>query len=406
MENENLRKILFVDDEQNILSGLKRMLRSMRKELDMHFVDSGPAALELMETEIFDVIVSDMRMPGMDGAQLLSEVKVHYPHTIRIILTGQADEEAILRTIGITHQFLAKPCDLEVLKTVIRRSCSLHTLLVDEELKRVISGIGRLPSLPGLYNRLQEALRKPEVTADEIGEIIESDIAMSAKILQLANSSFFGVLKSVETPARAVKLLGLDTVKVLVLSLEVFSEFDSDEETIMTIHDLYDHSVMVAHCAKLIAQAATNDEEIITNSFIAGLLHDIGRLVLISKMGDQYREVITYAQDQEITLFEAENRVLQASHAEVGAYLVGLWGFNGSVIEAVGFQGRLGDYPGASFNAALAVHVANIAYYHHKQDEIIGSSVVLNEDYLSLNTTSEQVEKWLSLCGDYLESVE
>lgn len=405
MEQEALRKILFVDDEQNILLGLKRMLRSMRKSLDMHFAESGHAALELMAKEKFDVIISDMRMPGMDGAELLAEVKKLYPHTIRIILTGQADEDSILRTVGVTHQFLAKPCDPELLKTIIKRSCSLHDLLSNGELKNIISSIGQLPSLPKLYQQLQGALRNPEITADEIGQLIEQDMAMSAKILQLVNSSFFGLVKRVETPGRAVKLLGLDTIKILVLSLEIFSEL-KDDTSLLSSESLYSHSMVVAQCAKLIASDATDDEEVIANSFIAGLLHDIGKLVLLSKMKDDYISALSLAHEEQISLLEAEKKTFDATHHGVGAYLVGLWGLNGSIVEAIGFHGRIEDYPGELFNAALAVHFANIAYYEYFGDKQIGSPLQANEEYIARSGLTDKVTKWLQLCYEYIDKLE
>src|SRR5262245_37814840 len=100
-----MKKILFVDDEPNVLQGLERMLRSMRHEWEMQFAMSGPAALERLAEQTFDVIVSDMRMPGMTGAQLLTEVSQRHPHIVRIILSGQADQEDILRSVGPTHQY-------------------------------------------------------------------------------------------------------------------------------------------------------------------------------------------------------------------------------------------------------------------------------------------------------------
>ena len=402
MESDVKRRILFVDDEQNILEGLRRMLRSMRHELDMSFVDSGAAALELMDTQSFDVIVSDMRMPSMDGAQLLTEVKERAPHTIRIILTGQADEDSILRTVGVTHQFLAKPCKPDRLKEVIKRSCSLHDLLNNGDLKNVISGIGQLPSLPDLYNKLQAALSEPDVTTEEVGAIIEQDMAMSAKILQLVNSSFFGLLQRVETPSRAVKLLGLDTIKVLALGLEIFSEMKA-ERGIVTAGKLWTHSVAVANCARLVATEAGADHETVVNSFIAGLLHDIGQLIMISEMGEEYDKVLDLVSGGEVLLSEAEKQVFKATHCDIGAYLMGLWGFNGSVVEAIGFQNRLQDYPPGSFNAALAVHIANIVYYHTYPEMLIGSPLAMNEEYLALSGLSTEADHWVTICADYLK---
>lgn len=142
------KSILFVDDEPNILSGLKRMFRSLRQEIDLYFAESGQEALDLMAEHPVDVIVSDMRMPGMDGATLLALVQERFPHAIRIMLTGQADEESILRTVGVVHQFITKPSDPETLGKVLERACALQDLMKNEQLKSLVSSLGKLPSVP------------------------------------------------------------------------------------------------------------------------------------------------------------------------------------------------------------------------------------------------------------------
>ena len=103
-------RVIFIDDEPNILSGLKRILRPLRNEWQMEFKDGGQAALESLAETPCDVVVSDMKMPGMDGAQLLSAVKDQYPNSIRIALSGETDSHMIYRCVQHAHQYLAKPC--------------------------------------------------------------------------------------------------------------------------------------------------------------------------------------------------------------------------------------------------------------------------------------------------------
>lgn len=248
------KSILFVDDEPNILAGLKRTFRTLRNTMELTFLESGQAALDFMDTHAVDVIVSDMRMPNMDGATLLTTIQQRFPHVIRIMLTGQADEESILRTVGVVHQFIAKPSDPESLKRTLERSCALQDILNNEHLKTLAASIGVLPSLPSLYARLQHAIKQPESSLAEIGEIIEQDLAMSAKILQLVNSSFFGFFKNIDSPSRAVSLLGLDTVKALVLCVGAFSELRPLATSSFSATALWHHSMIVAAYAKTIVQ--------------------------------------------------------------------------------------------------------------------------------------------------------
>ena len=223
------RKILFVDDEPKVLISIRRMLHSLRKEWDMQFAESGPEALSILAQDPFDVIVTDMRMPGMDGAQLLTEVKQNYPQMVRIVLSGHADKEMIYKSVRPAHQYLSKPCDADLLKLTVSRACTLREMLTQDSLKKVVSEMDSLPSLPSLYAEIMEELRKEDASIQKIGEIISRDLGMTAKILQLVNSAFFGIPRHIENSAQAVNLLGMNIVKALVLTMEVFSEFEQNK---------------------------------------------------------------------------------------------------------------------------------------------------------------------------------
>lgn len=399
------KKIVFVDDEPNILDGLRRMLRSLRTEYDMYFASGGREALELMAKDRFDVVISDMRMPGMDGAQLLETIQKEHPHTIRIMLTGQADEDSIMRTVGVVHQFLAKPCDPEKLKTILIQTSALQDIMSDGRLKDLISQIGTLPSLPTVYAKLQKAIVSPDVEISEVAGIIEQDIAMSAKVMQLVNSAFFGIYTKVESPARAVKLLGLETIKILVLGLEIFSQVKIPHD-IFHIDTLWSHSLTVGKIARAIAGHETEDKDLINNAFLAGILHDIGKLVLGAHLPEQYRQVIDLAREQEITLPEAEQAIFGASQSAVGAYLIGLWGFSSPIVEAIGFHHTLEKYPATSFTPALAVHVANVLYYRIRQDEIIGRSQDLHMPVIERLALQDKVAAWEQICTGIMQAEE
>ncbi len=391
------KSILFVDDEPNILAGIRRILHPLRNDYDVRFCESGSQALESMAQQAADVVVSDMRMPGMDGAELLTAIQKRYPHTIRIMLTGQADDTAILKTVTVAHQLLAKPCEPERLKEVLSRTTALHDQLTDGHLKDLVTGIASLPSLPSVYARLQDTLKDPEACLDDVAAIIEQDIAMTAKLLQLVNSSFFGLYQKVESPARAVKLLGLDTIKVLVLGIQIFSEFKAFSQK-AALAALWQHSMAVAQCSKRIAVAASDDLDLINNSFIAGMLHDIGRLLLMSQLGDTYAAIVETARQEGIRVEEMETRQLQTTHADIGAYLISLWGFNGDIIEAIAFHHRLDRLPASRITAPLAVHLADHYYYLRYPEQIIGPLPPLNTEYLESLGCTDQAAEWMAGC--------
>src|ERR1035441_7170018 len=239
-----MKNLLFVDDEPRVLLGLQRQLRVMREEWQMDFVESGPKALEFFATSPVDVLVTDMMMPGMDGAQLLTEVMNRYPNTVRLVLSGHADREAVLRLVGPAHQYLSKPCNADELRTAITRALAIRDLLASQQLKQLASRIDSLPSLPASHAELTQELRKPEPSVERVADIISKDIGMTTKILQLVNSSFFGLSQPASNVLEAVMYLGLATIRALVLSTQVFSQFDQETIRVFSIDGISKHCWM------------------------------------------------------------------------------------------------------------------------------------------------------------------
>jgi putative nucleotidyltransferase with HDIG domain len=393
------KQVLFVDDDPMILQALKRMLHGLRSEWDMTFVNCGSEALERMSTETFDVIVTDMRMPEMNGAQLLEEVKKRHPNTVRVIFSGQSDDEIAMKTVKSAHQFLSKPCDATALKSVISRAFSLRELLVQENLKCLLSQMESLPSLPSLYTQVVELIQSPDSSIKKIGEVIAQDLAMTAKILQLVNSAFFGIPRHISNPAQAVGMLGLDTVKALILTIGIFSKIEQKQFVHFGIETLWNHSIKTGTIAKKVADNEGTDKYLSDNAFMAGLLHDVGKLVLMVNVPDKYEKVIKTLKDQNISLSQAEQSVFGTSHAEVGAYLTGLWGLPDAIVEAVAFHHRpkecLSDY----LVPLTFVHIADgLEHYGNGVSSMEGLLFSIDYSYLEKLGLSKKTYEWLSIC--------
>ncbi|MFO7760641.1 MAG: HDOD domain-containing protein [Thermodesulfobacteriota bacterium] len=394
------KRVLFVDDEPNVLAGLRRMLHPLRKGLDMAFVESGREALEAMAEKAYDVVVVDMRMPGMSGDELLKKIQEQYPETIRLILTGQAHNEAMLRTVGVAHQVLDKPCEPERLKIVLHRACKLHQILTNKNLRQLVARIDSLPSLPSIYARVQRLLTDPESSVDDVAQCIASDVGMSAKVLQLVNSAFFGLFQQVGSPAQAVHLLGLDTIKSLVLSVQIFSQYEENNIKILSLDKLWKHSLATGTCAKRIAESeCSGNKEIIDDAFISGLLHDVGKLVLAANMPEEYHRVLELADREKIHHWEAEKRILEASHAEVGAYLLGLWGLPSAVMEGVIYHHQPAASPEKKFGPVTAVHSAN--FLDHEKNREGGEEIrcSLDRAYLANLGYENSLPGWRKSCS-------
>ncbi len=333
-----MKNILFVDDDPNIRQELEKMLRPMRNGWNMEFVISGKEALNVLSKSKFDVIVSDMYMPEMDGVELLSSVMEQYPEIVRIICSGESDKEKILGSVKCTHQFLTKPYDLNTIKYSIERTCKLQDLLRNETLRNLVTGIKDLPSLPSLYGLIVQEMQSPDASLKKVGYIISQDISMSAKILQLVNSAYFGLPKKMTDPQQAAVYLGIDTLKTAVLSTHVFSAFTEDAESCgFSLADMWRHSLMTGRLAKEIARAESAERKVQEEALTAGVLHDIGKLILL-KIPNQYKKILDFIEKSGCNFVEAEQAILKTSHAELGAYLLGLWGIDDKIVETVAFH--------------------------------------------------------------------
>lgn len=383
-------RVLFVDDEPNILSGIRRMMRSKRNEWDMDFVGSGAEAIAKIDEQPCDVIVSDMYMPGMDGAELLSTVKEKLPGTIRIALSGQTDQNMIYRCIQNAHQYLAKPCDADVLIETVRRACMLRDLLEDEQLATRVKEMSSIPSLPEQYQKIMEELQSDDPSMHRIGEIVESDVAMTAKILQLVNSAFFGLAQHVSTPAQAAMLLGVDVIRTLVLTTGVVSQFDEGISEKMHLQSVWSRSAEVGALAKAIAMKETEAKLLADYAFMAGMLMDVGRFVLASNMTDDIADKYQAARSTGEDDWEVERELFGQSHMEVGAYLVGLWGLPNPILAAVAYHHTPSAYSCNEFSPLTAVHAALAIVEANGSDPVKG----LDMEYIESLNLSDRIESW------------
>ncbi len=363
------RRILFVDDEPQALQALEQALAAKRGDWELLFASSGAQALELLGLEPCHVILADMHMPGMNGAELLKEICQRYPKTIRFIVSTAADREFISQFSGDMHQFLAKPCDAETLISTLERTLAVDEWLTNETIKGLVSRMRAFRSLPSLYVEVLKELRSPNASAQAVGEIVAKDLAMSAKMLQIVNSAFYGLKRKITDPSEAVLLLGMDTVQSLVLSIQVYAELDKVKPLYFSMDKLWRHSMAVGHLAKHLTRMVIDDPAMADEAFTAGLFHDIGKLVLATNLAEPYSGALALANKRKIPLWEVEAELFGATHAETGAYLLGLWGLPVAVLEASALHHCPLRSVHGSFSPLTAVHVANAIEYETRPDK-------------------------------------
>ena len=335
--------VLFVDDEPRVLQGLRNALRKWRRKWHMDFAPGPHEALVELEQRPYDVIVTDMRMPAMDGASFLERARAKHGDTVRIVLSGYAESEAAMRAVSVAHQFVMKPCPPEALIEVIRRALALEELVADPALRRLVAGMKQLPSVPKVYQELTTALADVNTDAGTVARIVEQDPAMSAKILQLVNSAFFASPVPIATVTQGVMRLGFDTVRDLALSLEIFRAGTIPGVGAAVLERIQRHALLTSVAVKaIVADGAKSHKD---QASLAAMVHDVGMLVLFSSKGRIYAKMERETRDEE-ALVTLEQEAWGLSHAEVGAYLLGLWGLPYPVVDAVAHHhnpARAGD---------------------------------------------------------------
>jgi HD-like signal output (HDOD) protein len=310
------RRVLFVDDEAAILEGLRAVLRPQRREWEMVFALGGPAGLQEVERSKFDVVVTDMRMPVLDGAALLTRVKELQPHAVRLVLSGQTDGQTAMKSVFTAHQFLAKPCDVEQLRTVVKRCCDLNELLAGEELRALAGDVSLLPAAPTTYLAISKALANPSTSINDVARIVEREPTLCAKVLQVANSAFFGLPRAVSSISQAATYLGTLALRDLALAMETLSGQRSSKALSAASYLAFQtNSLAVGLLAR---RWYTGDRRKADDAFVAGMLRDMGHLVLATRA--------------DATILDGD------PHAALSAYLLGLWGIPHSVLEAVAFH--------------------------------------------------------------------
>ncbi|MEO7386709.1 MAG: HDOD domain-containing protein [Gammaproteobacteria bacterium] len=399
-------RILFVDDEPRILDGLRRLLRPVHRDWDLHFATSGEQALALLARARVDVVVSDMRMPGMDGATLLARVKKDSPDTVRIVLSGQAEVATMLHAFGETHRFMAKPCDIALLEAIISGVSRYRGLVGSQRVQQVVNATTLLPCQPSVREALATSLMNAEATAEDIAAIVARDVAMTTIILKVANSAYFRSTAGVADISRAVTFLGVDVIRALVLDHRVLGTVEGMPIGGLDLVHLREHSLRTARLARALAagHAGTRGQEGV--AYLAGVVHDVGQLVLAGAMPDSYQRVNDLMRSTTLARHAAESRVFQASHGEVGAYLLTLWGFAGPLAEAVAYHEHPGDLTGDEFGLAGLLHVAHQLAAHPACTDSSDPALALDLRYLDRVGVLSSWPSWLATAASLARTAE
>lgn len=393
-------RVLFIDDETALLDMIRRRILAQGEDITADFASSGPEALALLGQRDYDVVVSDMLMPGMDGASLLAQVAQQHPQTARLILTGQFDSARSLEYARMAHQLLLKPAPVGEILATVKNLSQLRKVLTDKKLSELVGRLVSLPVAPDIYRRMTSALGNEKVSLDDVGAIVASDPALSASILRLCNSAFFGLSHKVSSPGDAVRFMGTQTLKAFVLFHELFHSMDPRKSALFEIDALWAHCVRTAGFTRCIVHRERGDACQAETSFLAGLLHDIGMLVLAENFPDDYHPLRTWAAQVGTPLHEAERGEFGACHAEVGAFVMGLWGLPAEAAWAVAYHHEPMRRVESGCSMLVALHAADAL--DHELRPGTGARARMDLAYLALTGCLERLPAWRETCAETL----
>jgi HD-like signal output (HDOD) protein/ActR/RegA family two-component response regulator len=391
-----LRRILFVAEEPRVLNAHRDRMQKYSSQMDTMFALGGPAALEAVQKAAIDAVVCDMRIQAPDGAVLLGTLKEDHPDIVRITLCSPSEIDSIFAALPVSHQILAKPLDPDALCNVIERTFRLHALLTDS-LRKLIGSVEQLPSVPAVYRELISAMSRPDISAQKVARIIEKDAAMAAKTLQLVNSACFALKRTVTSVDQAVAHLGMDLIKNLSLTVHVFAALERTALRLGFSFDAeQDHSVLTARVAKRLVSNRRQAQDV----FTAALLHDIGNLVLAVCIPEKFKKAFLASQASGRPSHEVEAELLGVTHAEVGAYLLGLWGLPYPIVEAVAYHHNPAAALERTFDLPSAVSVANALV-----EEAMGGKPIAITEHLESLQVLHKLPRWREIAAQELQQV-
>ncbi len=388
------KHILFVDDDPLLREFYAVMMDQESDRWEIALAENGSQALEILAAGNFDVVVSDMRMPKMDGVELMREVRRRSPQISRIIISGLGDQEEIAKSLETTHQFIAKPVKPKELFDTLSRIGKMDAFLLDEKLKALVGRLDSLPSFPSIYLQIIRELNTEDPSIETIADIAIQDPALTAKMLQVANSAAFGLAHKVSSPFDAVHFIGLNAVRSIALSAHVFRDFERADIKRFSAQQLWNDALRCAQITRLIMRLEKIDENETEDACTAAMLRNVGKLMLAKNLPQEFQQTLVLATEQNLSLPEAGQKILGATHAGVAAYLFGLWGLATPMVEAVAFHLQPAESETRSFSPLAAVHVAHVFAGELWPDKTSGKPAELDQDYLAAVGVNGQLERW------------
>ena len=349
-----LKRILFVDDETQILRSITRLF--MDTEYEVLTAESGAEALDILETEQVDVIVSDMKMPKMTGYELLSQVKKRFPNIVRIILSGFSDERIVFDALqkNIAKLYILKPWENTVLINTIEKVFQIENVLRNnEKVLKLVNNAEELPTIKTSYQKIINVIENDQEIY-KIVEAIEADNSIVIKLLHIVNSSYYAVKTG--SIKRAVAYLGLDNIKNIVIASAFIDGLSFNTKDNKRLEQLWEHAFIANRIISIIYEFL--NKKIPETEMNAGLLSNVGMIFMIHSFHDKYMEIFEEVEKKNGNIVELENKAFGTNHQEIGGYLLQWWDIPLPIVEAALYHHDPFNENIINKQIVLAAHIA------------------------------------------------
>lgn len=348
--------VLFVDDEEDILAGLRLSLRRHRKDYRLLFASSAAEAIAMLDAEPVDMVVTDMRMPDRSGADLLEEVRFRHPDVIRYVLSGQAGDRLVDRSVAVTHRWLSKPCDTAVLVAALAEATGHRAEILDDQVRRAVGAIDALPTHPIVHRQLLDEFATSTPSVERVAALAGTDPGFTVKLLQWANSAYAGV-EPIYDVRRAIDQIGLEALGHLSRANDIVRPFAASEVIPGFGIDLFHrHAGAVSALAAGLTSPGQADL-----AAAGGLLGNVGLLVEVGNLRDRLDQAYQWAAAQGVPLYRTEQATFGTSSNELGTHLLALWGLPGLLGAVIGESHARPDldasFPLSPLNAVRAARL-------------------------------------------------
>ncbi len=350
-------RILVVDENGARLQAIRRAFWQEHRPWEVLLAAGAEEALQILARDPVDVLVAGLRLTGMDGGALLHRVREQQPGIVRILMAETAQAEQAEQVEGDLHRLLPEPVVPRALISMVESLDTEDDEASARAIRAAVGGLGHLPSLPSLYAELVALLERDEAGMKEVARIVHKDLGIASQVLKLANSAHFSAGRAVADLDMAVALLGVDSLRSLVLFRGVIAECPSARPAGLDLEQLWFHSFKVAVGTRKLA-LLDGSPTLGDVAFSVGLLHDLGLLVFALDPAGRYQATLEQARTSRIPLAVLEHESYGMDHAQLGAHLLNLWGLPAAFSKAV----REHHAPSASeegFPLSLALHMAD-----------------------------------------------